>query len=96
MEEKLQDLIGSLMEKQEVSGRQEEWDAFQFAIEGVQKILSEGRKCKDCGSYYELSDRELAFYQRNNLFLPKRCPECREARKAEKKVANRDTAISVR
>ena len=84
MEEKIRTLIDSLITKQEVADSQEEYDAFYFAIDELQKILGEPRECKDCGAYYEITDREIAFYKKNNLFLPKRCPACREARKAKK------------
>lgn len=84
MEEKMRALIDSLMTKQEEVISAEEYEAFAFAIDELQKILSESRECKDCGAYYEITDREVAFYKKNNLFLPKRCPDCREARKAKK------------
>lgn len=39
------------------------------------------RICKQCGKLFELSDSEIAFYQKKNLHLPKRCKECRQANK---------------
>lgn len=39
------------------------------------------RICKQCGKTFELSDSEIAFYQKKNLHLPKRCKECRQADK---------------
>lgn len=39
------------------------------------------RVCKQCGTSFELSDSEIAFYKSKNLNLPKRCKECRQANK---------------
>ena len=39
------------------------------------------RVCKQCGTTFELSDSEIAFYRKKNLHLPKRCKECRQANK---------------
>lgn len=43
------------------------------------------RTCKQCGKEFFLSRSEVDFYNKKNLSLPKRCKECREANKAEKK-----------
>lgn len=39
------------------------------------------RTCKDCGREFTLSDSEIKFYKDKNLELPKRCSECRNAKK---------------
>lgn len=89
MEEKLLALIESLKVRKYECGADSKYEAafeaYEYAVTELENILGESRVCKDCGSYFELSDRELAFYQRNKLFLPKRCPYCREARKSTKK-----------
>lgn len=41
----------------------------------------EKRTCKDCGREFTLTDSEIKFYKDKNLELPKRCNECRNARK---------------
>ena len=38
-------------------------------------------KCKDCGEEFYMNYTEVAFYQKKELNLPKRCKECREKRK---------------
>lgn len=40
--------------------------------------------CKDCGEEFNITPSEINFYEANNLKLPKRCPECRKARKTAK------------
>ena len=35
------------------------------------------QKCKQCGKMFELSDSEIAFFNRKGLDLPKRCESCR-------------------
>ena len=44
------------------------------------------RVCKQCGTSFELSDSEIAFYKSKNLNLPKRCKECRQANKRDHAV----------
>lgn len=43
------------------------------------------RKCVDCGKEFTLSDSEEKFYKDKNLALPKRCKECRDRRKQQKR-----------
>lgn len=38
-------------------------------------------ECKTCGKSFKLYPREIAFFEKNKLELPKRCKECREKRK---------------
>lgn len=42
------------------------------------------RTCKDCGRTFLMSYSEVTFFERNQLRVPKRCPECRAARKERK------------
>lgn len=44
------------------------------------------RVCKQCGTTFELSDSEIAFYKKKNLHLPKRCKECRQANRQGRAV----------
>lgn len=48
--------------------------------------------CKQCGTTFELSESEIAFYRKKNLNLPKRCKECREENKQKQagSVSNRE------
>lgn len=93
MEEKMRSLIENLEDKKLNSVTEQEWDAYEFAIGELQNILTldllaqidRSKKCKDCGEHFEITEREAEFYKKNNLFLPKRCPACREARKFSKK-----------
>jgi CxxC-x17-CxxC domain-containing protein len=39
-------------------------------------------QCADCGNNFVFTAGEQAFYQERNFSDPKRCPTCREARKA--------------
>lgn len=41
-------------------------------------------KCKDCHSEFVITIGEKEFFETNGLDLPKRCPACRAARKANK------------
>lgn len=38
--------------------------------------------CKDCGKEFTIRVSEQNFYESKDLALPKRCEECRAARKA--------------
>lgn len=40
------------------------------------------RNCLDCGKEYSITVSEQDFYESKGLALPKRCAECRKARKA--------------
>lgn len=42
------------------------------------------RTCKDCGRTFFMDYNEVMFFERNQLRVPKRCPECRAARKERK------------
>lgn len=45
----------------------------------------EKRTCIQCGKEFEISDSEQEFFQSKNLQMPKRCKECRNANKKEKR-----------
>lgn len=45
--------------------------------------------CKDCGKEFNIIPGEMKFYEANNLKLPKRCPDCRAARKKANEAAER-------
>ena len=40
-------------------------------------------KCKDCKKLFYMGIDEVDFYRRKKLDTPKRCPDCRKARKAK-------------
>ena len=40
------------------------------------------RICKQCGAEFTLTQDEIAFYQRKNLHIPKRCEKCRMENRA--------------
>lgn len=48
----------------------------------VQKI------CRDCGKTFEITRAERIFFESHNMALPKRCPDCRKARKEARKGNN--------
>lgn len=51
-----------------------------------QKMYPITETCKDCGKEFTISVKEQLFAQEDKGFvLPKRCPECREKRKAKSK-----------
>jgi len=40
-------------------------------------IIGEILACNDCGKNYKLIDKELEFYKKLNLPVPRKCPDCR-------------------
>ena len=40
-------------------------------------------KCKDCGKEFTITASEQEFYESKELALPKRCADCRKARKMQ-------------
>ena len=42
--------------------------------------------CKDCKDGFYMSLGEINFYWKNDLFIPKRCPDCREKRREAKEA----------
>ena len=41
-------------------------------------------RCADCGQQFNFSQGEQEFYQSRGMSEPKRCKECRAAKKAER------------
>lgn len=41
--------------------------------------------CKDCGVEFEISAEEKRWYEDKGFEIPKRCPNCRKQRKADRK-----------
>jgi hypothetical protein len=52
------------------------------AREMVKPEASERRHCVCCGIQFEIAASERAFFEANNLHQPRRCRECRAARRA--------------
>lgn len=48
------------------------------------------RVCKQCGREFYMAQSEVSFYKGRNLQLPKRCKECREAKKQQRKEMKGD------
>lgn len=48
-------------------------------------ITSIQKTCRDCGKTFEITRAERIFFESRGLTLPKRCPACRKARKAQRK-----------
>ena len=46
-----------------------------------EKAIDQVIKCLDCGAGFILTLGERQFYQDRNINLPKRCCECRRARR---------------
>ncbi|MEA2584425.1 MAG: hypothetical protein QOF33_2510, partial [Thermomicrobiales bacterium] len=40
--------------------------------------------CRDCGQQFTFTAGEQAFYQERGFSEPQRCPNCRQARKAQR------------
>jgi hypothetical protein len=45
--------------------------------------------CKECGKPFNMSPKEQEFFISKHLELPKRCPECRKARKVAREEAEK-------
>lgn len=41
-------------------------------------------KCADCGRDFIFTDRDKSFYEEKGFTPPKRCKNCRDAKKAER------------
>ncbi len=46
------------------------------------------QKCVQCGKRFTLTESEIKFFKSKKLSLPKRCKQCREINKANKKGGN--------
>lgn len=44
--------------------------------------------CKDCGKEFDFTAKEQEFYQQKGLFEPKRCKECRDKFKENRRNFN--------
>ena len=40
--------------------------------------------CVDCGKEFQMTAKNIAWFNQQGFILPKRCPECRKKRKAER------------
>lgn len=40
-------------------------------------------KCVDCGTVFKMEDGEVKWFEDKGFELPKRCPDCRAAKKAK-------------
>lgn len=52
--------------------------------------MSERRLCRDCGTEFFVDDGQIAWFVQQGLAIPKRCPECRRAKRLAKQQAQRD------
>jgi len=43
------------------------------------------KTCRDCGKVFEITRAERIFFESHNMALPKRCADCRKAKKAARK-----------
>lgn len=59
-------------------------ESFNKLKENVNKGLAEVVKCKDCGTYFIIDVGEKEWFEFRNLKLPRRCCECRIARRKNK------------
>ena len=50
-----------------------------------QKRKSKRIVCCDCGATFRFGGGERAYFEKNKLTEPKRCPDCRRKRKEKKK-----------
>lgn len=64
-------------------------------LQNRKKIMSEGKlevqilKCADCGIEFEFSVDDQEYYASKGYSTPKRCPECRQAKKNASRGGNR-------
>lgn len=42
-------------------------------------------ECKDCGKKFTVSEQEQKWYEDRKFDLPKRCPDCRKAKRSNRK-----------
>ena len=41
--------------------------------------------CKDCGKEFTVLEQEQKWYKDRDFDLPKRCPDCRQAKRSNRK-----------
>lgn len=51
----------------------------------IGRVTSISITCKDCKKVFVMGRREVRWYSNMGYPLPKRCPECREKRRKERK-----------
>jgi hypothetical protein len=56
---------------------------------GVGNVVCESRLCVDCLELFPFTRGEATFYDMRGLQPPKRCPECRQARRLEREAGLR-------
>lgn len=74
-----------ILTEKENAARIAEFDEYR---NNIGRLIDGVAICKACGNTFPLAAGELAFYWRNDLFVPKRCPDCREIKKIEKSLKN--------
>ncbi len=52
------------------------------------EIISVQKTCRDCGKTFEITRAERIFFESRGLALPKRCADCRKAKKTSRKENN--------
>lgn len=66
----------------------------QHAVRNHNRDLANGkeimRRCKDCGKFFFMTDKEAKWYKEKDLELPKRCSVCVSKRRRERLI-NEDT-----
>ena len=50
--------------------------------------------CSDCGATFTFTGAEQAFYADKGFAAPKRCPECREKKKSERRNNRQFTKVT--
>lgn len=62
----------------------------QIIFPGGMRIMDKNLICKDCGKEFIFTQGEQEFYKEKGFENePKRCPECRRAKKLEKRNFSR-------
>ncbi|MEO7190065.1 MAG: zinc-ribbon domain containing protein [Vicinamibacterales bacterium] len=51
------------------------------------QTVLEQRLCLDCTTPFTVTEGEAAFFEAKQLSLPRRCPDCRRARRAERAIS---------
>lgn len=46
------------------------------------------KRCKQCGTEFQINDAEMDFYRKNGLELPRRCKQCRSENRARRENTN--------
>ena len=51
--------------------------------------------CKDCGKEFTVSEQEQKWYKDRDFDLPKRCPECRKAKRRSSLWTNHSMSLGM-